>query len=86
MAAVGGAISWSEYEKDANALMWNFWQLLWQTTGQPSQIVAVSSLPFRTPFMVTPAPAAILTKACATCGAGLAADWKACPYCGTAIA
>ncbi len=86
IAAVGGAISWSEYEKDANALMWNFWHFLWQTTGKPSQILAVTSLPFGTRFTATPPPGPILTKACPTCGAGLAAEWKACPYCRAPLA
>jgi len=87
VAAVGGAISWSQYENDANNLMWNYWHFLWQTTGKPSQILAVTPLPFGTPYPVmAPPPSAPAAKVCSKCGAGLAADWKACPYCSTPVA
>lgn len=86
VAVAGGAISWSQYESEANTLMGNFWHFLWQGTGKPSQILGVAPLPYGTPYAVTPAPGAILTKACAKCGAGLQPDWKACPYCSTPVA
>ena len=37
-------------------------------------VLAVTSLPFGTSMTATPPPPAILTKACATCGTGLAAE------------
>ncbi len=86
VAAVGGAISWSQYENDANNLMWNYWHFLWQTTGKPSQILAVTPLPFGTPYpIMSPASSAPAARACTKCGAGLAVDWKACPYCSTPV-
>ncbi len=86
VAAVGGAVSWSQYENDANALIWGYWQFLWQLTGKPSQILGLSPLPYGTPYTVTPPPPAAPARVCAKCGAGLAAEWKACPYCGTPAA
>jgi len=85
VAAVGGAISWSQYENEANALMASYWQGLWQLTGKSNQILYVTAPPFGTPYAATPSPQAA-AKGCAKCGAGLAADWKACPACGTPIA
>ena len=85
VAAVGGAISWSQYEAEANNLMWGFWQLLWQATEKPSQILAVGSLPYGAPYAVTPPPGPASSKACSKCGAGLQADWRACPYCGQTV-
>lgn len=86
VAAVGGAVSWSQYETEANNLMWGFWHFLWQTTGKPSQILGVTPLPYGTPYAMTPPPGPPLTKACTKCGAGLAADWRACPYCSQPVA
>jgi hypothetical protein len=86
VAAVGGAISWSQYENEANALMATYWQGLWQLTGKPSQILYVTAPPFGTPYTVMPQVPAPAAKTCAKCGAGLAADWKACPACGTPVA
>lgn len=86
VAAVGGAISWSQYENEANALMATFWQLLWQTTSKPSYPLYATAPPFGTPYAVTPPVPAPFAKTCAKCGAGLAADWKACPACGTPVA
>lgn len=86
VAAVGGALSWSEYENEANALFRNFWYFLWHSTGKPSQILYVAAPPFGTPYGVTPAPVFVATRACSKCGAGLASDWKTCPYCGQAVA
>lgn len=87
VAAVGGAVSWSQYESDANNLMWSFWQFLAQATGKPSQILGLSPLPYGQPYAVTPPPPATpAARACAKCGAGMAADWKACPYCGAPAA
>ena len=83
VAAVGGAVSWSEYENEANALMGNFWHYLWQATGKPSQVLGLVPLPYGTPYAVTPPPTTSFAKACARCGAGLAAEWKTCPHCGT---
>lgn len=87
VAVVGGALSWSEYENEANALLMSFWYFLWQTTGTPSQILFATAPPFGTPYAVTPPPAppATAAKACGKCGAGLASAWKACPYCGQLV-
>lgn len=86
IAVVGGALSYSEYESDAQALLANFWQHLWQVTGRPSQILFVTSPPFGTPYPVAPPPTPPGTRACSRCGAGLAPAWKVCPYCGQATA
>ncbi len=87
VAVAGGAISWSQYESDANHLMWSYWHFLWQATGKASQILGLMPLPYGTPYAATPPPpTASVTRVCATCGAGLAADWKSCPYCGTPTA
>ena len=84
---VGGALSWSEYENEANALLANFWRLLWQTTGKPSQIVFATAPPFGTPYAVMPppVPASAAARVCEKCGPGLASGWKACPWCGQPI-
>ncbi len=84
VAVVGGALSYSEYEADARALLANFWQYLWQVTGKPGQILFVTSPPFGTPYPVVPPPTAAATRTCSRCGAGLAPEWKVCPYCGQA--
>ena len=84
VAVVGGALSYSEYENEARALLANFWQHLWQVTGRPSQILFVTSPPFGAPYPVAPTPASPSTRACSRCGAGLAQEWKVCPYCGQA--
>ena len=86
VAAVGGAISWSEYENEANNLMWTYWHFLWQTTGKPNQVLYATAPPFGTAYPATPPPPANIAKVCAKCGAGLAADWKACPYCSQPVA
>lgn len=84
VAVVGGALSYSEYEADARALLANFWQYLWQVTGKPSQVLFVTSPPFGTPYPAAPPPTAVATRACSRCGVGLAPEWKVCPYCGQA--
>jgi len=87
VAVVGGALSWSEYENEANALLASFWHFLWQTTGKASQILFATAPPFGSPYAVTPpaAPASAVAKTCQKCGAGLASGWRACPYCGQPI-
>ena len=80
VAVVGGALSYAEYEEEARALLANFWQHMWQLTGRPSQILFVTSPPFGTPYPVAPPPAPPSTRACSRCGAGLAPEWKVCPY------
>ena len=82
VAVVGGAFSWSEYESEANAMLASFWQFLYQSTGRPSQVLAVTPPPFGTPVAVTPPVPAPAAKVCGKCGAGLSSDWRACPYCG----
>ena len=84
LAVVGGALSYSEYESEAQALLANFWQHLWQLTGTPSQILFVTSPPFGTPYPVAPPHTTPASRACSRCGAGLAPTWKVCPYCGQA--
>lgn len=85
IAAVGGALSWSEYENEANQLLTGFWQHLWQVTGRPSQVLFGTAPPFGTPFTATPPPPAqaAVAKPCTKCGAGVLVGWRACPYCGT---
>jgi len=82
VAVVGGALSYSEYDNDARALLANFWHSLWQATGKPSQVLFVTSPPFGTPYTVNPPPSAPTARGCSRCGAGLAPEWKVCPYCG----
>lgn len=83
IAAVGGALSWAEYENEANALLANFWHHLWEVTGKPSQILFISAPPFGTPVGVTPPPPqAPPARPCPRCGAACLPDWKVCPYCG----
>ncbi len=84
VAVVGGAISWSEYENEATALLANFWHYLWQASGKPSQILFASAPPFGQPYAVMPPPppASTVAKVCQKCGAAMAAEWKVCPYCG----
>ena len=84
VAVVGGALSWSEYENEARALLATFWHHLWQATGKPSQILFSTAPPFGQPYTVMPPPppASTVAKVCAKCGAAMAAEWKVCPYCG----
>ena len=82
LAAVGGAISYHEYEKDAKELMWYFWQYI----DQETKVQGTWWVPPSTP----PQPPEGLPKAetgpCGNCGALLPTDWKACPYCGNELA
>ncbi len=82
VAALGGALSWTEYENDANALLANFWQYLWHITGRPSQVLFVTAPPFGTPVVVTPPPAPAPAQTCSRCGAACLEEWRVCPYCG----
>jgi len=82
LAVVGGALSWSEYDTEARALLANFWHYLWQLTGKPSQMLFATTPPFGTPYPVAPPPAPPAGRACARCGGGLAPEWRVCPYCG----
>ena len=78
VAVVGGAISYSEYENDANQLLTSFWNhvnTIAQTQGQATE-------PGKKPM--PPPPEDIETKFCGGCGALLPENWKACPYCGRA--
>src|SRR3972149_5837020 len=86
-AGVGGPLSWSEYENEANALLASFWYFLWQTTGKASQILFATAPPFGSPYAVTPpaAPVSAAAETCQKCGAGLASGWRGCPYCGQPI-
>ena len=85
MAVVGGALSWSEYDNEARALLASFWHFLWIETGKPSQILFVTTPPFGTPYPVTPPPAPPAAKACTKCGGQLASEWRVCPYCGQPV-
>ena len=86
VAVAGGAISWSEYENEANALLSRFWHYMSEATGRPSQILFVTAPPFGTPYPVTPPPPAPSRNACSKCGAGLEPDWRVCPYCSQPVA
>ncbi len=70
IAVVGGALSYSNYETDAQNLIMAFWQFA-NSLGTPSGGSAMPTAP------APPAP-------CTGCGAGLLPDWKVCPYCGRA--
>jgi hypothetical protein len=87
VAVVGGAISYHEYEKDANSLMYHFWSHLDKITHQPSKIPSQAPKP-PSQIKETPSPDKIekvSTEACAECGALLPPSWKACPYCGKPV-
>lgn len=85
VAAVGGAISWSEYENEANGLITNFWFFLSQVTGKPNYLLYASASPLGTPYPMTPPVPPPPAKTCGSCGAGVATDWKACPSCGSPL-
>jgi len=81
-AVVGGALSWSEYENEARALLTHFWYFLWHATGTPSQMLFVTTPPFGTPYPVTPPTGPPVARPCTRCGGQLAPEWRVCPYCG----
>jgi hypothetical protein len=89
VALVGGAISYSEYENEANALMYNFWRFVDETTKQtgtvpPGWTPPPSPFDFLSDHRQTPAPPPQYdTQPCKKCGALLPNNWMACPYCGT---
>lgn len=77
VALVGGALSYTEYESDANNLMGSFWGYLDQITNKRGAF-AQAPAPY-------PQPAPQDTIPCQGCGAILLKNWKACPYCGGAM-
>ena len=77
VALVGGAISYTEYEGEANKLMGNFW-------NHVDSVAMISGKPPETPPPPSPEPEEVDTKKCSDCGAVLPETWKACPYCGRA--
>lgn len=82
VAVVGGALSYSEYEKDANNLMYSFWGYVDQITDQRGEAptgVAPTTPPAPPPGQRPPSQD---TEYCTECGALLPKEWKACPYCG----
>ncbi|UCE35998.1 MAG: hypothetical protein JSW00_10585 [Thermoplasmata archaeon] len=78
VAVVGGALSYSEYENDANNLMINFW-------GFVDQITNIRGTMSQAPQVPSPQPQPQDTIPCQGCGAILLKNWKACPYCGDAL-
>lgn len=82
VAAVGGVLSYSEYEEDVRRMLWGFWSFLHTETGQPGWVTPVA---YGQPTVPAPTvPAAPPAAVCAQCGAALQAGWKVCPYCGKA--
>ena len=79
VAVVGGAISYGEYEEDANRLMATFWGFVDQQTRVAGQWSAPAQPP---PIQQPPQPQTVTMGACVGCGALIPASWKACPYCG----
>ena len=82
VAAVGGAISWSEYDNEANALISNFWVFLSQITGKQLQFPPGYAPVYSTPQTPVPQSQPAPAKKCSKCGTDLAANWKVCPICG----
>jgi hypothetical protein len=68
VAVLGGALSYTEYETDAQNLISAFWQQMVPATARAGGPVP-SSMPS------VPPP-------CQGCGAALLPDWRVCPYCG----
>jgi len=85
VAAVGGAISWSEYEDEANRLITNYWHFLSQVTGKPSQIPPGAPPPPLAPSTPAPPSSSPTVKKCSQCGSDLDANWRTCPFCGKPI-
>ncbi len=79
-AIVGGAVSYSEYEKDARNLIGSFWGFVDNMThisGMIPQPPKPAPPPTETPRSDT--------SECEYCGAIIITNWKACPYCGKPI-
>lgn len=75
---VGGAISYTEYEKDARNLIGNFWMYVDQTTHKKGSLAPHPEPPEED----KPQPE---STQCEYCGAFIITNWKVCPYCGNAI-
>ncbi len=75
-ALVGGAISYGEYEDDAKDLMGRFWQYLDQVTGKSGASTTATQ-----PQTPPPAQPSQDIVTCLGCGAMMAQEWKACPFC-----
>jgi len=83
-ALLGGAISYSEYESDAQHLMYAFWS---EADRLVSHIAQGTTPPLAAP---TPPEGVGMERAppshvCTSCGAALQTEWKVCPYCGTVM-
>lgn len=86
VAAVGGAISWYEYENEANMLIANYWQFLSQVTGKQSEPIHVPTpTPPPGPQVATPPSGPPAVRKCSRCGANLEESWKVCPHCGLSV-
>ena len=85
VAVIGGAVSYSEYEKDATNLMFSFWGFVDQIAKQKGHSAPQDA---QTPDQPPPPPAPDQKPSveenvpCKECGALLPNSWKACPYCG----
>jgi len=83
VAVVGGAVSYSEYEKGAYNLIGSFWAYTDQITGKMGQWVSAPPAPYhQSPAQALPQPE---MAPCEKCGALLPKPWKACPYCGVSV-
>lgn len=78
VAVVGGALSYSEFENDARAMMNAFWYHLYEAAKQPGQRYAP-------PSSVSEQGQHRADDVCEGCGASLAPGWKVCPYCGRGV-
>jgi hypothetical protein len=86
VAVIGGAVSYSEYEKDATNLMYSFWGYVDQTArrkGNEPSDQAHPPPPPPPPHEKPASPQKVNNIPCNECGALLPKNWKACPYCGT---
>jgi hypothetical protein len=79
-----GAVSYIEYENDAQRLMNDFWAYLQSFPGNPQPPAAPATAPAwaqgQAPVPATAMPAA---RTCSSCGALIDADSKFCKHCGS---
>ncbi|MEM3396586.1 MAG: zinc-ribbon domain-containing protein [Thermoplasmata archaeon] len=85
VAVAVGAVSYFEYENDADNLMRAFWHYLYLVTSSPGKNILPPVLPTPEQQMastVSTPPSATQQIFCKHCGAKIEADSKFCRYCG----